>query len=80
MKREFGRETYCGRCGGEGATVTEKGKSQTNRKWSTQGKKSPYQLLRKKEGLNFMSSHNEQGLKPRVLKVSGFGWVRAWRI
>ena len=43
------------------------------------GKKSLYQLLRKKKVLNFMSSHNEQGLKPRVLKDSGLGWVRAWR-
>ena len=35
---------------------------------------SPLQWLGKQEGLSFMSSYNQQGLKPGVLKVSGLGW------
>ena len=35
--------------------------------------------LGKWEGLNFMSSYNQQGLKPTVLKVRRLCWDRAWR-
>ena len=37
-------------------------------------------LLGKWEGLNFMSSCNQQNLKLRVLKLSAFGWDRAGRV
>jgi len=35
--------------------------------------------LGKQEGLNFVSSCNQGGLKPGVLNVSVLGWDRAWR-
>ena len=62
-----------GHCGEEGATVAEKGERQT----STQehmGKINPHSnWLRKREGLDFVNSCHQWGLKPEVLKASGFG-------
>ena len=41
---------------------------------------SPRPLSGNMTGLNFLSSCNQPGLKPGVLKVGRLGWARGWRV
>ena len=63
-----------GGCKGEEAVVAEKGGGHTGE--CTQRMLPQSHWLGKREGLNFMSSCNQGGLKAGVLKVSGLGWNR----
>ena len=66
-------------CGGEEATVWRRVKDRPTHRGCT-GKMNPHSnWLGKQEGLNFMSSCKQWGVKPKVVKVSMFGSGTAQR-
>lgn len=64
---------------GENAAVTEKSKREEHVGECTKRTFPESPWLGRLEGLNFMSCCNRWGLMPRVLKVCGLGWNKAWR-
>ena len=74
METWLGRETDPDHCGGEGATVMEKSERHISAQRNT--RMNPHSnWLGKREGLSFVSSCNQWGLKLGVLKVSVIGSV-----
>ena len=74
------RQVDHGCYGGEGAAVVEKGQETDQLTGQHMRKMIPHSnWLGKQEGLNFMSSCNQMGLKPGIFKVSVLGSGRPLR-
>lgn len=73
QRRGVGRERKRGRGKGRGRETEE-------HTWACTRRTFPHSYwLGKFDGLNFISSCNQWGLKPGVIKVTRRGWDRAWK-